>query len=384
MNITFITNDITGIGGSKKVTTLLANEMSKYHNVKILSIFQSEDSIDYTLSDKISITYLYKKKMKIYELSTYKKFIKERKYNYVLQLIYYLLYICLGFFSKLIIVRQKTENDDIIIIPEIYGVFFTLLKVRKIKQIVHLHHTYEYIMNNKFNYITLLLNKKRISKFVVLTENDKKLFLESGFCNVVKIYNPCKGNAKLRNYISKRVVFIGRLDYIKGVDYLLNIIDELRLDTEIIFEIYGDGPLRTIIEDYIVVNNINNVHLIGFVNNIPDVLQNVNCLLNTSRFEGLPMVFIEAFQAGIPIVASKSFPSINDIVINEYNGYIFENSNIQDACDKIRKLVKDEILNEQIGVGSFNSFEQFKIDNIIVEWEDIFNKIKKDGLNGRN
>ena len=43
-SLAFLVNDISAIGGSTKVTIMLANEMAKTRKVKIISLFKTEQS----------------------------------------------------------------------------------------------------------------------------------------------------------------------------------------------------------------------------------------------------------------------------------------------------------------------------------------------------
>ena len=123
MNIGFLTNDITGIGGSKKVTCLLANQMANKNNIKIVSLFRS-GNIEFHLDSNIEVEYLYNKEIKIYELSTYKKMIEKKQYKEVLFLLFNLFYISFTIVFKLIKMKKLTKELDKIIITEIYGLLF--------------------------------------------------------------------------------------------------------------------------------------------------------------------------------------------------------------------------------------------------------------------
>ncbi|MTM40757.1 hypothetical protein GMB03_10335, partial [Turicibacter sanguinis] len=138
MNIGFLTNDITGIGGSKKVTCLLANEMAKNNTVKIISLFRS-GNIEFDLDSNIEIEYLYNKEIKLYELSTCKKMVQSKQYKEVFALFLNLFYISFTIAFKFIKVRKLTKELNKIIIPEIYGLLFTPIFNKKQEVVVHLH-----------------------------------------------------------------------------------------------------------------------------------------------------------------------------------------------------------------------------------------------------
>ena len=372
MNIGFLTNDITGIGGSKKVTCLLANEMAKNNTVKIISLFRS-GNIEFDLDSNIEIEYLYNKEIKLYELSTYKKMVQSKQYKEVFALFLNLFYISFTIAFKFIKVRKLTKELNKIIIPEIYGLLFTPIFNKKQEVIVHLHHTYEYIIKNKVNKFMLLNYKNKIHTLVVLTDKDKENFSKYKFNSITRIYNPINGSKIKRDFIDNRIIFIGRLDFIKGIDYLKEIILSLRVD--FILEVYGEGPLRQDLEQFVVQNKLQDkVKIKGFIQDIPGVLKGANCLLNTSRHEGLPMTFLEAFQCEVPIVASESFPAIKEIIQDGINGYVYKQEDIKNCIDKIEMLINDKNLNNKLGKGSGDCYENFEMQCIIKQWNLILEK----------
>ena len=372
MNIGFLTNDITGIGGSKKVTCLLANQMANKNNIKIVSLFRS-GNIEFHLDSNIEVEYLYNKEIKIYELSTYKKMIEKKQYKEVLFLLFNLFYISFTIVFKLIKMKKLTKELDKIIIPVIYGLLFSPVFDKRQEIIVHLHHTYEYIIHNKINKFVLLYYRNKINHLVVLTDKDQENFSKHNFNSIIRIYNPINGPKFRRDYIENRIIFVGRLDFIKGIDYLKDIIINLKVD--FVLEIYGDGPLKEDLDTFVTDNNLQDkVKIKGFIRNIPSVLKNANCLLNTSRHEGLPMTFLEAFQCELPIVASESFPAINEIIQNGINGYVYKQEDIENCVHKLEMLINDESLNSKLGKASGKYYEKFEIEYIMQQWDSILEK----------
>ena len=97
----------------------------------------------------------------------------------------------------------------------------------------------------------MLLNyKNKIHTLVVLTDKDKENFSKYKFNSITRIYNPINGSKIKRDFIDNRIIFIGRLDFIKGIDYLKEIILSLRVDF-ILEKIYGEGPLRQDLEQFV-------------------------------------------------------------------------------------------------------------------------------------
>src|SRR4029079_18459957 len=72
------------------------------------------------------------------------------------------------------------------------------------------------------------------------------------------------------------------------------------------FVMAGDGELRPAIEERIRQHGIaDNVTLLGWQSDMPEVYRNLDIVVLTSLWEGLPCVFSEAMASELPIVATN-------------------------------------------------------------------------------
>ena len=102
-------------------------------------------------------------------------------------------------------------------------------------------------------------------------------------------------NGKLRFSQRNEVAFIGRLSHEKGPDIFAEVARELPYE----FSCYGEGPLKESIQ-----SNNPNIKFHGHVD-MEEHWHKIRLIVLTSRHEGMPMVALEAFARGIPIVASN-------------------------------------------------------------------------------
>ncbi|MHB0975665.1 MAG: glycosyltransferase family 4 protein [Candidatus Aquicultorales bacterium] len=104
-----------------------------------------------------------------------------------------------------------------------------------------------------------------------------------------------------------RVAYVGRLAPEKGVDLFLEAA-KLLLDegANHSFVVVGDGPLRAQLEGQARGLGIEtSIEFMGFVEDAKTLLDSFDVLVLPSRSEGQPMVVLEAFAAGCPVVASN-------------------------------------------------------------------------------
>jgi glycosyltransferase involved in cell wall biosynthesis len=104
-----------------------------------------------------------------------------------------------------------------------------------------------------------------------------------------------------------RRLFVGRLQYQKGVDVLLKAQAMLPADLRGHLTIVGDGPARRDIEGMVNTLGLNDsTTFLGWKSRIdlPAIYQACDVLVLPSRDEGMPNVVLEAMASGLPVVAT--------------------------------------------------------------------------------
>jgi glycosyltransferase involved in cell wall biosynthesis len=146
---------------------------------------------------------------------------------------------------------------------------------------------------------------------------------------------PLAGNGS-GNY----AVFVGRLSKEKGLHTLLSAwtaVDDMDL------KVIGDGTQRSELEAQARREGTN----IAFLGMLPrkDVLAIVGearmQLVPSEWYEGFPMVIVEAYACGTPVIASR-IGSLNEIVLDGETGVKFEPGNPQELAEKINSLAHDK------------------------------------------
>ena len=121
---------------------------------------------------------------------------------------------------------------------------------------------------------------------------------------------------------TKKILFLGRLIGHKGVDKMLNVIDQLALEasTNLQFEIVGNGPLSQLVA------NNPNVEYKSFVEpeNVPELLRKTDFLILPSRYEAWGVVVHEAMLMGVPVITTEQCGAGKDLIQNNISGFIFD------------------------------------------------------------
>lgn len=134
-------------------------------------------------------------------------------------------------------------------------------------------------------------------------------------------------------------VYVGRLSEEKGLRTLL---DAWRALERFPLKIVGEGPLRHELEMRARDGNVD-VEFIGFRPHaeVLDVIAGAAFAAVPSEcYEGFPMVALEAYACGTPIVASR-LGSLDEIVDEGVSGIKFDPGNATDLAAKITTLLAD-------------------------------------------
>ena len=121
-----------------------------------------------------------------------------------------------------------------------------------------------------------------------------------------------------------------------------------------------------------VVEHPDNVFFLGNIVNASKYNSLVDLFILPSDFEGLPMVIIEAMSYGKPIVASN-VGGISEIVRDNYNGYVVNNSS-DEFANRISEILENDNLKY---IFSERSRDIFKSELTVNKMVDNYLKIYK-------
>ena len=222
----------------------------------------------------------------------------------------------------------------------------------------------------------LIRELKKLSRFIVLSEEDKEMWTELD--NVSVIYNPLPFYLEeTASCSSKKVIAVGRLVPQKGFDMLIDswkIVAEKHPDWTL--SIYGDGmreELQAKIDAYQLQGKCVLEHS---VSQITEKYLESSIFVLSSRYEGFGMVIIEAMACGLPAVAFTCPCGPKDIIQDGVDGLWVENGNIQDMANKIGYLIEHEEERKRMGQAARNNVKRFSLENTGRQWEELFDNLK--------
>ncbi len=201
------------------------------------------------------------------------------------------------------------------------------------------------VMSTKIHRATGIYSK---INYICLTEFNKNKLLELKAINSNQVFvkpNFVKQITSVTSTRKEQYVFVGRLDKLKGIDFLFNTWKKMGEDAPKLV-VCGTGPMEKWCKTFIEENKVN-IELKGFVPNgeVHKVIAESKALiLPTELYEGFPMTIVEAFSVGTPVICSN-IGNAKSIIEEGKNGRTFK---LHDADDLIHSIGMIDISNEDV------------------------------------
>ena len=98
------------------------------------------------------------------------------------------------------------------------------------------------------------------------------------------------------------------------------------------------------------------------VDNVEDYLKEANIYVHPATYEPFGLVIIEAMAAGLPVICLNGKGN-RDIIIDDYNGFMFDEENAELFANKIISLYINQIQYTMISENAVKYAAEFKIEN---------------------
>jgi glycosyltransferase involved in cell wall biosynthesis len=362
MKILYIVPKINNEGGVARVLSVKANYLvEKFgYEVHILTQNKGNNPLFYSFNDKIVL---------------HDMVLKGSLISFFYQ------------YFKALCKEVRIVNPDLIVVSDnglkAYTIPFVL--TTKIPVIFECHGS-KYIEENeqatsffkiKFRLAFKEFSANRFTTFVALSKQSLK---EWNVKNGLIIPNPLWfKTTQIADLRSKKIIAVSRHSYEKGLDRMLQIWQKVvRKYPDWCLEIYGKSNENQEIQALANALNISqSVTFFKPVKNINDRYLDASMLIMTSRTEGFGMVLMEAMAMGLPCVAYDCPVGPRSIIINNENGFLVEDGNIDSFVQKLELLIEDENLRIEMGKNAKNSISKYDLETIMQQWKSLFEELIK-------
>jgi hypothetical protein len=140
-----------------------------------------------------------------------------------------------------------------------------------------------------------------------------------------------------------------------------------------VFVLAGDGPEQERLEDLADELGVAaNVHFLGRVENVPELLAALDVSVLSSVHEAFPLSLLESMSASLPMVATD-VGSVCEIVEDGVNGFLVPSGDHEKFAAAILRLVTDPELARRLGASGRKKLEnQFTLGRMVGRCESLF------------
>lgn len=353
-NICFLCGDITRGGGTEKVTEILSRELSKKHNVFVLSLNKGNEKLFFNFSSAVHLNFI-------------NEGVFKNKYLQIIQQAYLINSYC-----------RENQISTLINVDVVLFAYSFLTKL--LNQKLNLISWEQFCIKNDLGFKKSLFLRKialRYSDYYVcLTKSDvleikKNMKVKS---NLISIYNPFLFSGKV-DYDNRKkiIVTVGNFFSVKGFDLAVLAAEKVfARNPEWKWYFCGDGlefeKIRMLIREKKLENKI---VLTGRLKNVSDILNTASIYVMTSRSEGFGMVLLEAKAASLPVIAFDVPYGPREIINDKINGYLIKPFEINVMAEAINNLIEDKELRYEFANQSCSNMQQFDISETIKKWNEI-------------
>lgn len=360
-NVAFFIGDSSAKGGTERVTIALGNALSKSINTSIVSLEKTSKPY-YNIEGKVKLYY-------INEGS--KRTFYGNKINFITRLVSDVIYLIKSI-PKVRLYFKNSTVSHVVSTDTKMALLLLLSSIGLKTKVIAMEH-FDYRTPSFLIRMIRIIIYRYVSAIVILTNEDERFYSKINkrifiIPNMVSVSSEQQPNLK-----SKRIISIGRLTEQKGFDLLIeawgkieSTLKDWRLD------IIGEGHLHD--ELNLMINNkkLQNIHLIGFSDDIKSEYLDSSFLVMSSRYEGLGMVLIEALACGLPCISFNCPSGPSTIINNSVNGYLVNSQDTDALASKMLELATDFDKLNVLASNAKESIRQYQEEGVIKKWSVLF------------
>jgi glycosyltransferase involved in cell wall biosynthesis len=210
-----------------------------------------------------------------------------------------------------------------------------------------------------------------VSRFIALTQFAKDKFIEGGLPAdriVIKPNTVSDPGAPQAGATRRGVLFVGRIAPEKGVEALIKA--SLALP-ELPFTVIGDGPQLTRLREQAGAN-------VTFTGQLAsaDVIERMSraemLVMPSTWYEGLPMVLVEAFACGLPVIAPR-LGGMAETIADGRNGFLYDAVEADGLIQTLRAAFADGTDRRNLSGNARETYlRYFSPEKNIVQLMDIY------------
>ena len=380
MKIVFLHHANICKGGIERMLAMKANLLAERVgcDVVMLTYEQNEEPFPYDLSPKVKCVdlgvRLYSAYKSLYPMRFFKKLILRRRLTNALR-----------------IFLEDYKPDIVVCTDKDAHELNALYRAHTTEKLIVEGHTglidHQMQVLRPRPFLSKLMAKKElvrlkmaVSQFVTLialTPDDARQW--SSYVKTVYIpnYLPFYPETPADLFVEKkRVIAVGRLNYQKGQDLLLEAwkrVEDTHPDWHL--DIFGDGQEKPNLQSQISNLKLTNVTIHPSTTDIYTEYLKSDFLVCSSRWESFGLILIEAMSCGIPAVSFDCDNGPRSIIADGQDGLLVKNGDIEDLADKINYLIEHPAQRQQMGLAAHQNVARFSEEEVFKRYLEFYKSL---------
>lgn len=176
-------------------------------------------------------------------------------------------------------------------------------------------------------------------------------------------------------------VTVARFDFQKGYDILIRTIASMKdtlasLESRPHFILVGDGSLMEEMKQWSEELSVSPfITFLGVRADVYDILRASDIFLLPSRWEGLPIVLLEAGLLKIPVLASATYG--NREIVGENNGILFPNGDMAALEQSIKNVLANRFNLSQLAENMFQQVQaQYSLEKMLSKLRSLYSSFQ--------
>lgn len=160
------------------------------------------------------------------------------------------------------------------------------------------------------------------------------------------------------------------------MDYVRACIDVYNRMPEVNFLLIGDGILKEKCRSELRKSSLNGRFIFtGWRRDVSDILDIIDIVVLTSKWEGLPIAIIEALSKGKPVIVTDA-GGARELVKDGITGYITRPGEHKEVADRILDILKDKTSLIKMRVEAGKSIDNsFDIKSMAVNMDNLYRRV---------
>ena len=377
MKIVYIYSQLTISGGADRVLTDKANYLAEHgYDITIITESQMGRPVVFPLSPKV----------KLIDMGI--DFDKQYGHNIFYRGFLYLRYIRI-YKEKLKKILLEIKPDIVITLMGRSLDFITSIQDGSIK-IGETHTTKKHLRSYHLleekggfhKYLARSLRKKQITSatkldaLVLLTKQDAEDWNDVTKTYVIPNAMP-HIPTESSSLTNKQAIMVGRYNDAKGYEYITEAWETVhKRHPEWLLNIYGSGEMHDDVERWIKERGLQDTMIMHEpTKQITQKYLDSSLCIMSSRYEGFPLVIMEAMSCGVPCVSFDCPFGPRNIIKDGEDGILVDYLNTKALADSICKVIEDESFRKRLGTNAKKNIQRFSQDAIMQQWQDLFHSL---------